>query len=121
MPSIQAQGQFSSQKVIISMSFVTYYPTFVYSADFDSDGDMDVLSASYWDNKIAWYENIMGSTGIKKNDAKPVKFSLHQNDPNPFNPKTKIQYSIPAYGHVELKLYGVLGNRIYVPRIWYGL
>ena len=29
----------------------------VFSIDMDGDGDMDVLSASYQDNKIAWYEN----------------------------------------------------------------
>ena len=29
----------------------------VYAADIDGDGDMDILSASRDDNKIAWYEN----------------------------------------------------------------
>jgi len=29
----------------------------VYAVDVDSDGDMDVLSASWFDDKIAWYEN----------------------------------------------------------------
>jgi len=29
----------------------------VYTVDVDGDGDMDVLSASFSDNKIAWYEN----------------------------------------------------------------
>ena len=29
----------------------------VFAADVDSDGDMDVLSASYWDGTIAWHEN----------------------------------------------------------------
>ena len=29
----------------------------VYAVDIDNDGDMDVLSASYDDDKIAWYEN----------------------------------------------------------------
>ena len=29
----------------------------VYAADVDCDGDMDVLSASRFDSKIAWYEN----------------------------------------------------------------
>ena len=29
----------------------------VYAADVDGDGDMDVLSASYNVDKIAWYEN----------------------------------------------------------------
>ena len=30
---------------------------FAYAADVDGDGDMDVLSASHNDDKIAWYEN----------------------------------------------------------------
>lgn len=29
----------------------------VFAVDVDGDGDIDVLSASYYDNKIAWYEN----------------------------------------------------------------
>ncbi|MFP6700945.1 MAG: FG-GAP-like repeat-containing protein, partial [Planctomycetaceae bacterium] len=29
----------------------------VFAIDVDGDGDMDVLSASRNDNKIAWYEN----------------------------------------------------------------
>ncbi|MBJ77271.1 MAG: hypothetical protein CMJ98_09670, partial [Planctomycetes bacterium] len=29
----------------------------VYATDLDGDGDADVLSASYYDDKIAWYEN----------------------------------------------------------------
>ena len=29
----------------------------VYAVDVDGDGDMDVLSASEYDDKIAWYEN----------------------------------------------------------------
>ncbi len=33
----------------------------VYGADVDSDGRMDVLSASYFDDKIAWYRNGGGS------------------------------------------------------------
>jgi hypothetical protein len=28
--------------------------------DLDGDGDLDVLAAAYWDNEIAWYENLDG-------------------------------------------------------------
>ena len=34
--------------------------TSVYAADVDDDGDLDALSASFWDDKIAWYENVGG-------------------------------------------------------------
>ena len=29
----------------------------VYVADMDGDGDLDIVSASYNDDTIAWYEN----------------------------------------------------------------
>ena len=32
----------------------------VYAGDLDGDGDLDVLSASFGDDKIAWYENMDG-------------------------------------------------------------
>lgn len=32
----------------------------MFAIDVDGDGDIDVLSASDWDNRVAWYENMAG-------------------------------------------------------------
>jgi len=42
----------------------------------------------------------------------PNSYNLAQNFPNPFNPTTTIQYSIPQRSNVTLKVYDVLGNEI---------
>jgi len=40
----------------------------------------------------------------------PVKFTLEQNIPNPFNPSTLIKYSLPADTKVTLTVYDVTGR-----------
>ena len=47
-------GAFSAQRVITTNADAAES---VYATDLDLDGDLDVLSASYFDDKIAWYEN----------------------------------------------------------------
>jgi hypothetical protein len=42
----------------------------------------------------------------------PDKFKLHQNYPNPFNPHTKIGFSLRDYGHVNIGIYNIVGQRI---------
>jgi PKD repeat protein len=39
-------------------------------------------------------------------------YSLGQNYPNPFNPSTQIHFSIPAAGHVTMKLFDAIGREI---------
>ena len=43
---------------------------------------------------------------------KPWKNSLYQNFPNPFNPSTKINFSLTMDSKVSLKIYNVLGQEI---------
>ena len=53
--SPDSPGQFVNGQSIISTSANSARS--VFSADIDGDGDLDVLSASQLDDKIAWYEN----------------------------------------------------------------
>ena len=50
-------GTFGPQQVITTMAD---QPDHVWAADLDGDGDIDAISASMDDNKIAWYENTDG-------------------------------------------------------------
>ena len=49
------RGTFGPQRVDLAPRPTAPYS--VFAADVDGDGDVDVLSASVYDNKIAWYEN----------------------------------------------------------------
>jgi hypothetical protein len=51
-------GTFGAQKIISTAADGAWS---VYATDMDGDGDMDVLSASGSDDKIAWYENTDGA------------------------------------------------------------
>jgi hypothetical protein len=42
----------------------------------------------------------------------PKVFALSQNYPDPFNPSTMIQFTVPASGRVVLTIFNVLGHQV---------
>jgi len=51
-------------------------------------------------------------TGVEQLENLVREFRLFQNHPNPFNPKTVINYELPITNDVELSIYNVLGQKV---------
>jgi len=61
--SPETNAQFTTEKII---SLDTDGAKSIFSADLDGDGFMDVISASGFDDKIAWYKNLNAQGGFSK-------------------------------------------------------
>jgi len=70
----------------------------------------DTLMYYYGPSGIWWDHDITSVSGSFAN--LPVDYKLSQNFPNPFNPSTTIQYSLPKTVHVRLTVYNVIGQEV---------
>lgn len=121
--TVEILGKSNNPLIIIDNSTSTYL-----------DSSNVVASGSYPRNSAA----LVGATYIMSNDIKyfkldrhrfstltsvedksdqkiPNQFYLENNYPNPFNPATTIEFSVPASSEnnlVSLKIYDVLGNEV---------
>ncbi|MCC6549491.1 MAG: glycoside hydrolase family 3 C-terminal domain-containing protein [Ignavibacteriaceae bacterium] len=48
--------------------------------------------------------------GYNNGESTPQGFELHQNFPNPFNPSTRISFTLPEAGNISLTIYDALGR-----------
>ena len=75
-----------------------------------------VTGKAYFDDfsvekmKVAPGEGIVVDKGQGKNV--PIKYAMMNNYPNPFNPETRIVYSLPQSGKVSLTIYNLLGQQV---------
>jgi subtilisin-like proprotein convertase family protein len=106
MATAPMTGTWKPETPLNVFNFNTPYGDWMLRIYDDSPGDEGTL--------VDWCVEIIYNTyvGIEKTITIPNKFSLYQNFPNPFNPITKIQYSIAKRSYVHLKIYDVLGRKI---------
>ena len=75
-----------------SISSVHKAPHAIALGDFDENGLLDFITANRDDNTIGIF--------------------LNENYPNPFNPSTTKEYTIPQAGNVSLIVYNLLGEEV---------
>ncbi|HOC25591.1 MAG TPA: T9SS type A sorting domain-containing protein, partial [bacterium] len=51
-------------------------------------------------------------TSVRGEGALPLEYSLSQNWPNPFNPSTRIAFSLPRAEWARIALYDLLGREV---------
>lgn len=98
------------------------YPFGVDAGPADSDGDW-VNDSGTWQHlsefNLNYNWNIRGvvettPAAVEIGVNGPMSFNLAQNFPNPFNPATKINFSIPEQGKVKLVVYNLIGQEVAV-------
>ena len=55
---------------------------------------------------------VLSASGIDDQQIQPKEYRMMQNYPNPFNPSTIIEYQVPTFSRVNLKVYDVLGREV---------
>lgn len=69
--------------------------------------EMDDIVQKIYDNN---FEDMI--TSVEYNEELPVEFALEDIYPNPFNPSTNIQFSLPESGVVNVSVYNVIGEKV---------
>ena len=97
-------------------------------AAIDSDGDGFTNGEELQDPDGAWQRPQLGPgdpslvtlpgnpndfpTAIAVHSTLPNKFELANNYPNPFNPSTTIEFSVPAQSEVKIEVYNATGTLV---------
>jgi hypothetical protein len=89
------------------------------SGEVNGDGSVNVGDAIYLVNYIfkgGPEPNCSACNRAAKqltdNSLVPAKFMLHDNYPNPFNPRTTVAFTLPAPSDVLLQVYNIAGQKV---------
>jgi hypothetical protein len=82
-----------------------------------TDYDARVVLNCGTSNVSCFFDNVsvkeMAPSGVaEKGSNIPKDFILYPNYPNPFNPVTTIQYTLPETGQVTIEVFNVVGEQI---------
>ena len=80
-----------------SFGIYEYWVVAVYTGDYDSD-ESNHITIEY--------------TSTDNNDIVPAITELANNYPNPFNPKTEINYSLKESGNITIAVYNTKGQKV---------
>jgi hypothetical protein len=61
---------------------------------------------------VAMFDDVLVDVKEGEPEAQPIRYQLSENYPNPFNPSTTIEFSLPKAGFVTLKIYTILGAEV---------
>ena len=73
---------------------------------------LDDNTAGRWANNVV--HALLSDVLEGASDARPNKYALHQNFPNPFNPTTTIRFDLVQSQTVQMSLYNMLGQQVMV-------
>jgi len=103
-------GDFSTQGAGTSSGYAS-----TMDVKWDANGNVYTQSMYGWTVEKWSFNGTLPSftTSVEQvGNTLPDGFTLSQNFPNPFNPSTHIDFTLPASGSVSLKVYDLLGREM---------
>ena len=108
-PQTDTTGYFGA--IVDSGTYWTVIPT-ADGCTFQPDNRIYIAVSS--DHADQDYTETCFSEGLDpdKDNSVPKEYQLSQNQPNPFNPSTEIEFGLPRAGLVTLKIYNIVGQEV---------
>lgn len=64
------------------------------------------------DGTVDFTEPVQGTSVTSVSELIAAGYELRQNFPNPFNPETKIQFSVEKTGHASVRVFNLIGQEV---------